>query len=358
MMRDTRTTPKKLSHRKVERSRPGIPMPDMQGAASHLVQIIENNLLAGLESGEHSHLVVAEKNLRVVSLPALPGVARQAPTQPQPQIRRATQLRDHWNKGPHSFGLIYMVSGEADLLLSRQIVACRKGDYGFLLPNTWRNQGNVSHWERPEIERADSEILWIFFGQDGAHIHFCCSRGKEHARSPVLFIPDHKLFILVELMSGEVQEENMAASVVQLLWLLLERLLRKLKEAPILLAEHSALSRATGAGVSSVGEQAQNYVDANLSEKLTLSIVARAIHVSRTRLAQEFTAHAGETFGAYLQRRRLEQARHLLVTTSHPVEGISWICGFSNPHYFSTLFRRRLGVTPTQFRMQQKKNDK
>lgn len=349
--------PRKYTPRKTVRSRPGIPMPDARGTSEHLTKTLENAVLARLRDGKCCHLVVAEKVLRVYSLPALPGVAPEASAAPAPQQRRAADLRDHWKKGPHCFGFVVIVQGEADLLLSRRIVSCRAGDFAFLLPNTWRNQGNVSHWERPEIERADSEIIWLFWDRDGAHIHFCRSRGEEHARSPVLFVPDQKSFVLMELLSSEVVGEQLLPSSTQLIWLLLDRLLRKLREKHIFPGEHFMAAKTSPVKLGSVGARAQDYVENNLGEKLTLAIVARAIHVSRTRLVQEFCAHTGETFGAYLLRRRLEQARELLVTTSHSIEGISWVCGFSNPHYFSTVFRRRMGVTPTQFRQQQKMND-
>jgi AraC-like DNA-binding protein len=339
----------KHSSRKVERSRPGIPMPDARGTTEALIQVIGDVLLARLQSGVASHLVVAEKQPLIYRLPVLPGVQTAGQAGSTPTSRSARKLRDSWKKDQY-YGFAYVTRGEADLLLCRKIMTCHTGDFIFLLPQTWRNYGNASHWERAEIERADSDLLWLFFNSDGVTIHLCKSRASEHARSPVLFIPDGNFLALLEFFGREVLTPPITGAVTQLLWLIFERALRKLQEKRVVSSIHMLEQTPEGASETGIGEKAKNYIEANLGEKLTLGIVARAVHVSRTKLAQDFSSQNGETFGAYLLRRRLEESQKLLKTTTIPIAHISWMSGFSHPDYFSATFRKHVGMTPTQYR--------
>lgn len=344
--------PKPRKHpvaRKMERSRPGIAMPDVRGTFDVLIEAISQNLLSRLESGATSHLVVADKTPVVTSLSPMPGLRGFEENTPMPSSRNARNVRDSWHKDQF-YGLVYVLRGEADLLLCRKVLTCRSGDFLFLLPQTWRNHGNASHWERNDIEKADNDLLWLFFHGDGVNVHLCKSRGHEHARSPVLLVPDTGFLNLLEFFGREALSPDASTSLSPLLWLIFERVLRKLEERraiPSAQVERRIDTREHGL---SIGERARNYVDANLGEKLTLAIVARAVHVSRTKLSQDFVEVTGETFGGYVLRRRIEEAQNLLTTTNIPIAHISWVTGFSNADYFSTVFRRQAGVTPTVYR--------
>jgi transcriptional regulator GlxA family with amidase domain len=52
----------------------------------------------------------------------------------------------------------------------------------------------------------------------------------------------------------------------------------------------------------------------------------------------------------YLQRLRVTRARDLLVTTSQSVTDIAYATGFSSSQYFSNVFRKYAGTTPSTFR--------
>lgn len=53
---------------------------------------------------------------------------------------------------------------------------------------------------------------------------------------------------------------------------------------------------------------------------------------------------------AYVQTLRLEEAKHMLETTNESIEAIAIQVGYEDASYFSRLFRRRVGVTPAQYR--------
>ena len=48
--------------------------------------------------------------------------------------------------------------------------------------------------------------------------------------------------------------------------------------------------------------------------------------------------------------QRLEHALHLLLTSDLPVAQVAEACGFGDPSYFGKTFRKKTGLTPTQYR--------
>jgi AraC-like DNA-binding protein len=82
---------------------------------------------------------------------------------------------------------------------------------------------------------------------------------------------------------------------------------------------------------------------------VTLLELARHVHLSPYHLHRSFREQVGTTPHEYLLRRRLERARELLAGGATVTE-TAGATGFSSPGYFSTVFRRRLGVTPSEYR--------
>ena len=93
------------------------------------------------------------------------------------------------------------------------------------------------------------------------------------------------------------------------------------------------------------------YIEENINNKnLSLSTVADHLNTSvyvATRLFKETT---NKNFKEYVMDRRMEHAKVLLKTTSYKVAEISGMAGFENAEYFSSLFKSKFGMTPTQYR--------
>jgi AraC family transcriptional regulator len=95
------------------------------------------------------------------------------------------------------------------------------------------------------------------------------------------------------------------------------------------------------------GKQA---MDEMLTENLPLKSIARLAHLSPFHFHRAFCAVFRETPHAYRTRRRLERAARLLKETEVPVTDVCLDTGFESIGSFSTLFRRRYGASPTEFR--------
>ncbi|HTM35664.1 MAG TPA: AraC family transcriptional regulator [Terriglobales bacterium] len=84
-------------------------------------------------------------------------------------------------------------------------------------------------------------------------------------------------------------------------------------------------------------------------EPLSISAVARASNLTRFHFIRIFKALFGETPHQYRVRAQIEKAQHLLVLTDSSITEICMAVGFSSHGSFSALFRRRVGMSPSEF---------
>lgn len=92
------------------------------------------------------------------------------------------------------------------------------------------------------------------------------------------------------------------------------------------------------------------HMHANCQQSLSVSDFARMCDLSECHFIHLFREYTGEAPYAYLTRLRLEKAKDLMVSTTLNISEIAAAVGYPNPLYFSRLFRRHMGVPPSQFR--------
>ncbi|MBE5889196.1 MAG: response regulator [Lachnospiraceae bacterium] len=90
----------------------------------------------------------------------------------------------------------------------------------------------------------------------------------------------------------------------------------------------------------------KNYAD----EELSLNMLASLVNFSPNHLSMIFSQETGQTFIKYLTDYRMNKAKVLLKGSSKKSSEISAEVGYKDPHYFSYLFKKTQGMTPTQYR--------
>ena len=93
-------------------------------------------------------------------------------------------------------------------------------------------------------------------------------------------------------------------------------------------------------------------IDSDLTADLSLSAHAEALGVNASYLSALFRRETGQTLSDYVARARAEQAVFLLNTTRMQVQTIAQHCGIQDVNYFTRLFKRVMGKTPTEYRQQ------
>ena len=97
------------------------------------------------------------------------------------------------------------------------------------------------------------------------------------------------------------------------------------------------------------------YIQKNYKHKISLKEIARAAHISVSRLCHLFKEQLNTTVFDYLTHLRIKQAQSLLLSTDKTCIEVCFDSGFSNLSYFNRTFKRRVGMTPTQFRSQNRR---
>lgn len=98
-------------------------------------------------------------------------------------------------------------------------------------------------------------------------------------------------------------------------------------------------------------QQAKQYIDTHFNDPdLQMNKVATQLNLSANHFSTVFSQEMGEPFRDYLNNLRITRAKELLSTTSIMCSQIAFQCGYNDPHYFSTFFKKKTGVTPQEFR--------
>lgn len=96
--------------------------------------------------------------------------------------------------------------------------------------------------------------------------------------------------------------------------------------------------------------KAQSYIGENVSENFQLSQVADHCCVSDSHLSRIFRDVGGTTFMDYVLHTRIRRAIELLEDVSVAVTQICYDVGFRDASYFARVFRRHVGMSPSQYR--------
>lgn len=95
---------------------------------------------------------------------------------------------------------------------------------------------------------------------------------------------------------------------------------------------------------------AKDYIDRNINLDLGIEQLADFVGISCSYFSQLFKQHFSETFLEYLTRKRMELAMSLLVTSEQSVAQIGRAVGYEERRYFTRVFQKYSGVTPSEYR--------
>jgi two-component system response regulator YesN len=97
--------------------------------------------------------------------------------------------------------------------------------------------------------------------------------------------------------------------------------------------------------------QAIGFIDEHYPEEsISLDRVAREVNISPNYFSAMFSQEVGQTFIEYLTGKRIGEAKRMLRQTDKRSSEIAFAVGYKDPHYFSFVFRKVSGCTPSEYR--------
>lgn len=94
----------------------------------------------------------------------------------------------------------------------------------------------------------------------------------------------------------------------------------------------------------------KDYVDGNYSENITLTSISKDFGISSGYLSVLFNDYIGQNFIDYLTNLRIQSAKNLLKRTDLKIYEIADRVGYRDAYYFSTAFKKIVGINPTDYR--------
>lgn len=152
-------------------------------------------------------------------------------------------------------------------------------------------------------------------------------------------INDKFATLMHEELHGRVDEDPIMVEGIMRIWL-------------------RAISRAYRSGKGTDGlpdslVSARRFINRNMLERITLKEIAEAANLSQTQTNKLFQRHLGTSPVDYVIGLRVERAQVLLLSGHDTVAEVARRAGFDDPLYFSRQFRRKVGMSPRQFRAKQ-----
>lgn len=200
---------------------------------------------------------------------------------------------------------------------------------------TWRTEGPIDYAHLYLPPRKTTRVIEEVFDRDGARIDL---RDKIGADDPLM----HALFAALLAEAGR---SDAGALYLDMLG---ETIAVALVRNHSTLGPGSSVRRYTLAPARL--KRVEDFIEAKLHEEVTLDALSSEAGLSRFHFARSFTRGTGLAPHAYLRSRRIARAKMLLVETDKPVEDIATECGFASVDYFSSRFRRDVGVNPKRYR--------
>lgn len=96
--------------------------------------------------------------------------------------------------------------------------------------------------------------------------------------------------------------------------------------------------------------EAQEFIEQNYTEKLSVDELASRFAIGRRNLERRFKRATANTVAEYIQRVKIEAAKHRLESTRDNVNEVMYEVGYNDPKAFRSLFKKYTGLSPVQYR--------
>ena len=236
----------------------------------------------------------------------------------------------------NEYQMLYLVEGEGFFRSAHHaLTPIKAGDIFLLFPDEWHSYGPQpgsrwkSYWIGFKGKNMDDRVAEGFLSKDKPIYHVGFS-------SKILELYDSALRAALE--EGAYSQQLMAGIVNHLVGLMYS-------------LERNIQLNKNHAHVEMIG-RARLRIRKTLESNFTIQQLAEEMGMSYSNFRKLFKEHTGMAPALYQQDLRLQRAKELLSTTDLSIKEIAYALNFDSPDYFSSKFRAKTGMKPSEFRRQ------
>lgn len=261
-------------------------------------------------------------------------------------VNRLRELTVSFEQASHAFAHRYLVN-ESKILNSVEL------EQGVYLE---KEEFNISDVDTKQIDRNKiREFLKLGEREEVIYFveEFFKDLGSGAMKSNIFrqYITMDTYFCVVDFVESlqisrdEIETLDIASGILQSKESAQDYVVRIITKA-LELREQSASNR-----YGDIVDEVMQYIEKNYAdEELSLNLLASHVNFSPNHLSMIFSQQTGQTFIKYLTDFRMNKAKELLRCTGKRSSVIAMEVGYKDSHYFSYLFKKTQGMTPTQYR--------
>jgi len=279
-----------------------------------------------------SKLIECGHTTKAISLPRARHPLHAMPTSTGYDLQTSpSYVWDGRARGQTPFTVLqHTISGTGTLRYENRVMKVRPGEAMLVI---------VPHNHRYWLEPGDSwEFFWIsMHGREALRVHEMILS----ARGPVIRLGaatvDKLANCALKLIEGHGEMPGSASAIAY--------------EASMALFDDTYGPNEIFPSSENSLSRAMQFIAANLSGDLDVDALARVAGLSRAHFSRSFAAMSGLPPAQYVLQERMRRAAKLLLANREvPVKEIAALSGVSDHNYFTKVFRRTYGITPSEFR--------
>ncbi len=232
--------------------------------------------------------------------------------------------------GRNDFSLIYLYKGELEIVNGSESQIMRAGNLMYFSPHT--------SFRYRKTDESEMDYLWIHFtGSEAARLMDLCgfSSGQLHWVGLHEDIVQRFGDLFREFIRNDTFSDSVCAAEAQKIFLSLARL--ALSDSPLQDGSH-------------MFQVSKEYMHRNFASEIAADQLAAMENLSQSRYRAAFRKATGLSPSEYLMGLRIRNACTLLEQTDLSVQEVASASGYIDPFYFSRIFRKNMGVSPTEYR--------